>query len=443
MVDTETRRVRPVASFGDDTEYLKDIEISMDADSPFGRGPTGTAIREDRLYWCQDFLDDPVTVPWRERAVYAGLAAAAALPLHRKGIVIGAFTLYSGEANAFDEAARDLLVEMATDISFALDNFARESQRKQAEEEIKFKNTILQTQQETSLDAILVVDENGQIISYNQQFIDLWRLSPQLVSARLDAPVLQSVADQVENSEAFVARVQYLNEHRDDKSREEVALKDGRIIDRYSAPSHWSGRQVLRTRLVFSRHHRAQKSRAEIQGSAGVRTRRDGDRQPRRRNGSGQLPGRSSLFGWRREELLGQKIDMLVPERFAQQASGKPGRLFRATACACNGRGLELFGLRKDGSEFPVEIGLSPLETDEGIMVISAIRDITERKQSTQELHESEAPLQRPAGKCGAGFNDVRPRSADHLLQRLSAPPDRLEARGSHREKLVRCFRAT
>ena len=59
---------------------------------------------------------------------------------------------------------------MATDISFALDNFARESQRKQAQEEIEFKNTDPQTQQETSLDAILVVDENGQIISYNQQF---------------------------------------------------------------------------------------------------------------------------------------------------------------------------------------------------------------------------------------------------------------------------------
>ncbi|MDP1682864.1 MAG: CHASE sensor domain-containing protein, partial [Burkholderiales bacterium] len=109
-------------------------------------------------------------------------------------------------------------------------------ERKRAEEEIKFKNTILQTQQDTSLDAILVVDENRQIISYNQQFIDLWRLPPQLVSVRLDAPVLQSVVDQIENSEAFVTQDQYLYAHRDEKSREEVPLKDGRIIDRYSAP---------------------------------------------------------------------------------------------------------------------------------------------------------------------------------------------------------------
>lgn len=110
------------------------------------------------------------------------------------------------------------------------------NEAKRTAEEIKFKNTMLLTQQETSLDAILVVDENSQIVSYNQQFIDLWRLPPQLVSARMDAPVLQSVVDQVENSEAFVTRVQYLYAHLDEKSREELLLKDGRIVDRYSAP---------------------------------------------------------------------------------------------------------------------------------------------------------------------------------------------------------------
>jgi PAS domain-containing protein len=99
------------------------------------------------------------------------------------------------------------------------------TERKRAEEEIKFKNTVLQTQQETSPDAILVVDENSQITSYNQRFLDLWRLSPQLVSARVDGPVLQAVVDQVENSEAFVARIQYLYAHRADKSREEIPLR--------------------------------------------------------------------------------------------------------------------------------------------------------------------------------------------------------------------------
>ncbi|MBE0623248.1 MAG: EAL domain-containing protein [Burkholderiales bacterium] len=110
------------------------------------------------------------------------------------------------------------------------------TEAKQATEEIQFKNTILNTLQETSLDAILVVDENRHILSYNQRFIDLWRLSPQLVAARVDAPILQSVADQVEDADAFAARVKYLYAHRDERSREEIVLKDGRIVDRYCAP---------------------------------------------------------------------------------------------------------------------------------------------------------------------------------------------------------------
>jgi diguanylate cyclase (GGDEF)-like protein len=111
------------------------------------------------------------------------------------------------------------------------------TETKKRTEEIDFKNTILKTQQDTSLDAILVVGENEQIISYNQRFIALWRLPPEMVSMRLDGPVLRSVADQVENREAFIARVQYLYAHRADKSREEIELKDGRSVDRYSAPA--------------------------------------------------------------------------------------------------------------------------------------------------------------------------------------------------------------
>ncbi|MGB8378534.1 MAG: EAL domain-containing protein, partial [Rhodanobacteraceae bacterium] len=236
LIDAQTQALQPVASFGDDTGYLRQISVLVDPGSEFGRGPTGTAVREDRPYWCQDFQADPTTAPWRDHAARAGLAASASLPLHRNGIAVGAFTVYSGEINAFDEAARALLLEMAADISFALDNFDRESRRERVETQIILSNAILKTQQETSLDAILVVDENGLIISYNQQFIALWGLSPQLVGAGVDAPVLQSVTALVENTEGFVARIQYLNEHLDETSRDEIALKDGRIVDRYSAP---------------------------------------------------------------------------------------------------------------------------------------------------------------------------------------------------------------
>ncbi|MDE3021761.1 MAG: EAL domain-containing protein [Pseudomonadota bacterium] len=104
------------------------------------------------------------------------------------------------------------------------------------EQEMNFKNKLLQTQQETSLDAILVVDENKHILSLNQRFLDLWRVPEKIVSANWDRPMLKFVASQIKDSKTFVSRVNYLYKHRNDKSRDELHLKDGRIIDRYSSP---------------------------------------------------------------------------------------------------------------------------------------------------------------------------------------------------------------
>ncbi|TMP91339.1 MAG: PAS domain S-box protein, partial [Verrucomicrobia bacterium] len=91
------------------------------------------------------------------------------------------------------------------------------------------------------------------------------------------------------------------------------------------------------------------------------------------------------LFGYRRHELVGKLVEILVPERFVSQHPKHRGEFLAAPTARAMGAGRELFGRRKDGTEFPIEIGLNPIETPEGMLVLAAVVDISARKLAEAE----------------------------------------------------------
>jgi PAS domain S-box-containing protein len=94
------------------------------------------------------------------------------------------------------------------------------------------------------------------------------------------------------------------------------------------------------------------------------------------------------MFGYDRDELMGKPVEMLLPERFASEHSAYRAKFLAAPEARAMGAGRDLFARRRDGSEFPVEIGLNPIQIPKGLLVLANVVDITERKRAEQQLRK-------------------------------------------------------
>jgi PAS domain S-box-containing protein len=147
------------------------------------------------------------------------------------------------ELSLKDKNGKDIFVEASTDfikrdgkVEKVLLTVRDIRERKKAREKMEFNNIVLHTQQETSLDGILIVDPKGEIISFNQHFVDMWGIPLDVIKLKSYERTQRSMVNKLIDPDEFIHKIKYLYEARNEKSRDRIALKNGRIFDYYSAP---------------------------------------------------------------------------------------------------------------------------------------------------------------------------------------------------------------
>jgi PAS domain S-box-containing protein len=267
------------------------------------------------------------------------------------------------------------------------------TEEKKAQDEIRFKNAVLAAQLETSPDAVLMIDDSGKILRYNQKFCEIWDIPEEVMQSRLDEPVLRYVLEKLEDPDLFLSRVRYLYDHKDEKSFEELQLKNGQILERISSPMLgdsgtyygrvWYFRDITDQRVAEQKIRKSEeKYRLLAENTQDIIY--SLDLQGRITHVSPQI----SRYGYLPERLLMQDISIAVYDGdYARiqseiQTSLSSGKSLRTTFRLKNVDG-DLVWFEGVGAIFNDACG-----TPAGLL--GSLRDITERKRAEDALRESE-----------------------------------------------------
>ena len=287
-------------------------------------------------------------------------------------------------------------------------NIRNNTERKIADENIQFQYAMLSTQQEASIDGILVVNEQGEMISYNQQFIRMWNIPDDIIESKSDERALQSVMGSLANPEEFINKVNFLYEHKKDISRDEIKLKDGRTFDRYSAPMFGKNSKYY-GRVWYFRDLTERKNAEEIIIKERILLKTLIDNLPSAvfvkdkefRKVVANTLHLSSIVGHLSSLGMDSKVDVIgktdfevYPNELAEKYFADDQKVIRDGYLQIN---KEEEGVSPEGKQIWLLVSKIPVRDENGVInaMVGITTDISEIKQAEEELIRKKAEIEK------------------------------------------------
>ena len=403
FADKTTGTVVPAASAGFEDGYLRSIGIRFD-DTPLGRGPTGTAIRESRAVVVNDWETDERLAPWREAARQRGYRSSAAVPVLVDGRAAGALTVYGSERNTFDAGVTALLGELANDVAFALNAMDVAARREASERALRASEERYRLIVTSTSDGIFSLDLDGRITFATPHWMEkggyteaevIGRRMTDFVPEDSRAEAWENFPRSLRDEDIPIFETELLVS---DGTRLPVEISmsnltdtGGKVIGRIGVFRDIAERKLGETALRESE----ERYRLLVVHSldAVLLTAPDG-----RIFSANEAACR--IFG--RTE---QEICELGRNGIIDQTDPRLGPALETRAQTGSFRG-ELTGLRRDGTKFAIEVSTAVFEDRAGsTRTAMIIRDISERRRAEEALRRSEA-----------GFRNLFERANDAIV---------------------------
>ncbi|OFZ89323.1 MAG: hypothetical protein A2V78_07405 [Betaproteobacteria bacterium RBG_16_64_18] len=392
LIDKADQQVKLVAKYGEDAGYLGQLRMSMDESTIPGRSVTGAALRAGRRGVSNDFLNDPLTAPWHEAAQRAGVRAFAAFPVRQGGAVVGAISFYAGEPGFFTDDLLATLDEMALDVSFALDNFERETERARAVDALRESEARYRSLFENMLNGFaycrMLYDDHDRPVDFvyldvNNAFERLTGLknvvgkqvTEVIPGVRESTPELFEIYGRVATTGVPEAFEIYVEPLRHWFSISVYGPEKGHFVAVFDVITE-------RKRAEALLRESEERLRTIFEGAL------DGILIADAQTGEflNANPEICRMLGYSPEEIVGLGIADIHREQDLPHAMEQFERLRRGEIQTAS----DVPMLRKDGSVFYAEIKAAPIRLGGMDRMLGIFRDITERKRTQRELADSE-----------------------------------------------------